>query len=102
MATVQQIADLLAKVKLSLGLATETDSDINSQIEQLVNSAIHLFSAVKGVNETLLFSDTGIMLVTIYVSDVWRTGGEFKFSPATDMLLESLYATSRGMAYDAE
>lgn len=81
-------------VKNGLGICV-TDASIISKIKLHTDSAIHFFSEVKGIKNSVLESPSGITLITIYVNDVWRGTGEFKFSPATDILFDALMTYNR-------
>ena len=81
-------------VKTGLGICV-ADSAIITQLEFHTNSAIHFFGDIKGIKDEVLESPSGITLITIYVNDIWRGTGEFNFSPATDILFDSLMTYSR-------
>lgn len=83
-------------VRLGLGIFS-VESEINKQIEFHTNLAIHFFGMVKGLKDEVLESASGISLITIFVNDVWRGTGEFNFSPATDILFDSLMTFNRSL-----
>lgn len=91
--------EIIKKVKIGLGIFYTSDKNIDAQVEQHINNGIHFFTKVKGIDITLMDSESGIMLLTIFVNDVWRENGKFEFSPATEMIFNSLMDATRGIAY---
>ena len=83
-------------VRLGLGICS-VESEITKQIEFHTNSAIHFFGIVKGLKDEVLESESGISLIAIFVNDIWRGTGEFNFSPATDILFDSLMTFNRSL-----
>lgn len=82
------------KVKIGLGLSI-IDNFSETVIKQIVDGGLHFFIEVKGILPKLMETETGIQLLTIYTNDVWRSGGKFEFSPATDIFFDTLMTMTR-------
>ena len=82
------------KVKIGLGLSI-IDATLDKTIEQIIDGGLHLFITNKCITRELMESESGIQLLTIYTSDMWRGSGKFEFSPATDILFDNLMTLTR-------
>jgi len=91
----QEIKD---KIKKMLGVI-EIDPDEDARLDLHIAAAYDFFTAIKGIHETVITSLSGVQLMTIYVNDVWREQGEFKFSPATDIIFNCLMDETARLRY---
>ena len=89
---------IIDKIKLALGVYI-IDADESNRLDFHIKAAYNFFSEIKGIQAVLLESESGIQLMTIYVNDVWREQGEFKFSPATEILFNCLMDANSGLTY---
>ena len=90
--TEQELDKLLAKTKLSLGIY---DDGSDSTIRQKIMEAIS-FLELNGISEeVLLGNEAGTTAIVILTADTWKTGGEYKLSPAIEWYISRLYSETR-------
>ena len=90
--------EIKGKVRQMLGVY-EIDAEEFARLDLHIDGAFDFFVNIKGIAETVITSISGLQLITIYVNDVWREQGEFKFSPATEILFNSLMDATAGLNY---
>jgi hypothetical protein len=81
--------DLLNECKTGLGISLDSTA-FNSLLSQKIG-AVKSFMKNAGVSDAKMDDDLAIGVIVMGVSDLWQTqGGEVRFSPAFNTLLNQL------------
>jgi len=79
--------EVVKKIRLTLGVFVLNDDNLDNQLEQYIKIALEVYNDFK---QELLYSEQGILLITLFVNDMWKSGGVSKMSPATDMFYDRM------------